>query len=237
MTARTAPERGPHPVSWFVGCVLVGWVVVYNIMRLSGSAPSGAAWISLVVGGFAGAAVFAAGLLGVRHLNRSGRVVRHGAADIPSPAEMTDPQRTLLGRTWPALAALAAVALVMGIALVAEWFGNEPGDRPTTLLVLAAWNILATLWVGDEAMRLRRFEADGTESVALGGALTAVLAGVGLARGYIEPGQVVLIVVGGVAGAAAAFAVWRIRGGRRFPVGAAVVAVVAALSLILPLTT
>lgn len=237
MTARPVPERGPHPLSWFVGCVLVGWVVVYNIMRLAGSAPSGAAWISLVVGGLLGAAVFAAGLLGVRHLNRSGRVVRHGAADIPPPAEMTDAQRTLLGRAWPALAALAVVAAVMGVALVADWFGEAPGDRPTTLLVLAAWNILAALWVGDEAMRLRRFEADGTESVALGGALTAVLAGVGLARGYIEPGQVVLIVVGGVAGAAAALAVWRLRGGRRFPVGAAIVAVVAALSLILPLTT
>lgn len=237
MTARSSHEQGPHPVSWFVGCVLVGWVVVYNIMRLAGSAPSGAAWVSLAVGGFAGAAVFAGGVLGVRHLRRSGRVVRHGAADIPPPAEMTDSQRALLGRIWPLLGALAAVALVMGVALIAEWSAAAAGDRPTTLLVLAAWNILAALWVGDETMRLRRLEADGAESVALGGALTAVLAGVGLARGYIEPGQMLLIIVGGVAGAGAALAVWRLRGGRRFPLGAVIVAVVAALSLILPLAT
>jgi len=215
VTARPVPERGPHPLSWFVGCVLVGWVVVYNIMRLAGSAPSGAAWISLVVGGLLGAAVFAAGLLGVRHLNRSGRVVRHGAADIPPPAEMTDAQRTLLGRAWPALAALAVVAAVMGVALVADWFGEAPGDRPTTLLVLAAWNIRRA--VGGRrghapaTVRGRRHRVGGP-----GRRLTAVLAG-WASRAATSSRARCAHRRRWCGGAAAALAVWRLRARCRSP--------------------
>ncbi len=229
-------HRGAHPVSWFIGCVLVGWVIVYNILRLTGSSPAGAAWISLAVGGVLGIAVFAGALVLLRRAAASGRVVHH-VQEVPAPAEMDDRQRTLARIAAPGLGAIAAVALFMGVALGADWFAAEPGDRATTLIILAAWNLLVAVWVGDEALRVYRLEVEGLEAVALGAALTAVLAGVGISRDYLVAGQTVLIVVAGVGGCIAAFVIWRLRGGRVLPLGATAVAVVAALSLILPAVT
>ena len=98
---------------------------------------------------------------------------------------------------WPALGVLAAAALVLGVYLAVDWLGTDPDDRATTTIILAAWNVLVGLWLGDEVMRMRRGEADGVESIVLGCALTAVLAGVGLSRELAETAQVVLIVVAG----------------------------------------
>jgi hypothetical protein len=226
-------ERGPHPVSWLIGCVLLGWLIVYNLMRFGSSSPSEAAWVSLVVGGAGGVLVFAAVGLGMRRLAASGRVLRRPPAEIPVPVQMTDAQRSLTRAVWPLLAALAAAALVMGAALGADWYGRAADDRAVTLVVLAAWNLLVAVWIGDEALRLMRAEADGCESVALGAALTAILAGVGLARGYMPAGQVVLIVIAGIAGTAAALMVWRLRASRTPPVAGPLVAVVAVLALVL----
>ena len=89
---------------------------------------------------------------------------------------------------WPALGVLAAAALVVGVYLGADWLGTDPDDRATTTIILAAWNVLVGLWLGDEVMRMRRGEADGVESIVLGCALTAVLAGVGLSRDLAETG-------------------------------------------------
>ena len=52
------------------------------------------------------------------------------------------------------------------------------------------------------------------ESIVLGCALTAVLAGVGLSRELAEGAQVVLIVLAGVAGTLCGLVVWRLQGGR-----------------------
>lgn len=239
MTARSAEhrERGTHPVSWLVGCVLAGWVIAYNVMRVTGSTPAEASWTSLAVGGVLGLAAFGGGLLLVRRMAASGRVVHQQGDDLPAPAEMTDAQRRVVRPVAPALGALAAVALIMGAAFAADWFRADPDDRATTLLILAAWNILVAVWLGDEALRSHRLEVDGLESVALGAVLTAVLAGVGISRDYLVPGQVVLVVVAGVAGCVAAYTVWRLRGGRHVPIGAPAVAIVAAASLLLPVLT
>ena len=107
--------------------------------------------------------------------------------------------------------------------------------RAKTTIILAAWNVLVGLWLGDEALRLRRNEPDGIESIVLGCTLTAVLAGVGLSRGLAEPGQIALIVLTAVAGGLVSLAVWRLQGARGLPLGAVGVVIVAALSLILPL--
>lgn len=232
-----ASEHGAHPVSWFIGSVLVGWLIVYNILRVAGQSPSEAAWISLAVGGGLGALAFGGAVLANRRLVAAGRVVRHTPAEIPAPAEMSDAQRNWTRRTAPLLGALAAVALVLGVALAVDWYTADAGDRAITVLVLAAWNLLVAVWIGDEAMRLFRHEADGVESVALGAALTAVLAGVGLARDYYPAGQVALIVVAGAAGVAAALLVWRLRESRTPPIAAPLVLIVAALALILPYAT
>ena len=70
---------------------------------------------------------------------------------------------------------------------------TDDGRPSATVLILTAWNVLAGLWLGDEAIRSRRGEVDGLDSVVLGCLLTAVLAAVGISRDLLEPAQVVLI--------------------------------------------
>jgi hypothetical protein len=222
-------------LSWLVGCVVVGWLVVYNAMRVTGSNPSDAALPALAVGAVGGGLVFLGGLVVQRRLAASGRVLSPGPVEIPPPSRMEPAQRDAVALAWPALGALATAALALGAFLAAEWFTADPDERATTTLILAAWNLLAGLWLGDEALRLRRGEADGIESLILGCGLTAVLAGVGLSRDLARPGQMVLIVLAGVAGVLVGLAVWRLRGARGLPVGAAGVALTATLSLLLPL--
>lgn len=223
-------------LSWLVGCVAIAWLVVYNAMRIAGSTPADAVWVSLGIGVVVGLAVFAAGLLVVRRLAAAGRVVQRGPIELPSASQMEPAQRGALAIAWPALAVVAVAALAMGVILAADWLGTDADDRATTTIILAAWDVLAGIWLGDEALRLRRGEADGIESAVLGCALTAVLAGVGVSRDLVEIGQVVLIVLAGLAGALASLAIWRLQGSRGVPLGAGVVVVVAALSVILPLT-
>jgi hypothetical protein len=234
-TERRPSPPASRPLSWLVGCVVVGWVIVYNVMRLAGSTPAGAAWLSLGIGGAAGVVAFALGLAVARRLEASGRVVHRGPLAVPSPSEMEPAQRDAIRLAWPALAALAGVALVLGLYLGADWLGADPADRATTTIILAAWYVLVGLWLGDEALRLRRLEAEGIDSLVLGCALTAVLAGVGLSRDLAEAAQVVVILLAGTAGVLTGIAVWRLQGARGAPLGAIAVAIVAALSLILPL--
>jgi len=223
-------------LSWLVGCVLAGWLIVYNAMRLAGSSPADAAWTSLALGAVVGIAAFAVGLLAIRRLEASGRVLHRGPVEIPSPSELQPSQEHAIRLAWPVLAALAVVAFALGIYLGVDWLRTDPDERATTTLILGGWNVLVGLWIGDEAAHLRGGEAEGVESMVLGCALTAVLAGVGLSRDLAEAAQVVLIVLAGAGGALASLVVWRLQGARGTPVGAIVVIVVAALSLILPLT-
>jgi hypothetical protein len=222
-------------VSWLIGCVVVAWLVVYNAFRLSGSTPRSAAWPSLAIGVVAGLVVFGLGLLLVRRLAASGRVVAPTPVETPSPTQLTADQRRAVGIAWPVLAAFAVVGIVLGLVLLFDWLGTE-GDRGTAKVVLAGWDILIVLWGGDEALRLRRGEGEGVESLVLACALTAVLAGVGISRDMDTPAQALLIVLAGAAGAVVGHAVWRLQGSRGLPVGAVAVVVVALLSLILPLT-
>jgi hypothetical protein len=57
---------------------------------------------------------------------------------------------------------------------------------------------------------------------------------VGFSRGTVEIGQIVLVAVSGVAGAATHLAIWRLAGGRGAPLGAAAAVAVAVLSIALP---
>jgi hypothetical protein len=235
VTTERRPSSGSRTLSWLLGSVAVGWLVVYNAMRLAGANPSDAAWPSLGIGAVVGIAAFGLGLLIVRRRAAAGRPIRRGPMEIPSPSELDGGQRRILAAAWPALGLLAAAALVLGVYLAADWLGTDADDRATTTIILAAWDVLVGFWLGDEAMRLRRQEADGVESAVLGCALTAVLAGVGVSRDLAEGAQVVLIVLAGAAGVLCGLAVWRLQGSR-LPIAAAAVAVVAALAVILPLT-
>jgi hypothetical protein len=234
VTTERRPSPGSRTISWLIGSIALGWLIVYNAMRLAGSTPADAAWPSLGIGAAVGLAAFGAGLWFVRRRAAAGHPVRRGPIDIPSPSELDEGQRRLLAVAWPVLGILAAAALVMGVYLAADWLGTDAGDRATTTIILAAWNVLVGLWLGDETLRLRRGEADGVESIVLGCALTAVLAGVGLSRDLAETAQVVLIILAGVAGMLCGLVAWRLQGGRGVPVAATAVVVVAALSVILP---
>ena len=221
-------------LSWLVGCVLVAWVVVYNLMRIGGDNPSQAALPALGIGVVAGVAIFAVGLLVLRRIHASGRRLRNPSVEIPAPSAMEPAQRDAVRLAWAPLGLLAVVAILMGLYLAADWFGDDSRSLGTVLL--AGWNLLVGLWLGDEAIRLRRLEAEGIESIVLGCTLTAVLAGVGISRDLAEPGQIVLIALAGIAGALVGLAVWRFHGARGLPGGSIGVLAVAVLSLVLPLT-
>jgi hypothetical protein len=234
VTTERRPSSGSRTISWLIGSVAVGWLIVYNAMRLAGANPADAAWPSLGIGAVVGLAAFGLGLWIVRRRAAAGHPVRRGPIDIPSPSELDQGQRRLIDVAWPVLGILAAAALVMGVYLAGDWLGTDSDDRATTTIILAAWNILVGLWLGDETLRLRRGEADGVESIVLGCALTAVLAGVGLSRELAEAAQVALIILAGVAGMLCGLVAWRLQGGRGVPVAAIAATIVAALSVILP---
>lgn len=234
----TAARPGPPParlLSWLVGCLVAGWLIVYNALRIGGDSPSDAATPALAGGAVLGIGAFAVGVLVARRMAASGRVVRGGAAALPSPDRIDDTQRDAIRLAWPPLAALAVVALGVGAYLGADWFSSDAASRPKTTAILAAWNLLVGLWLGDEALRLSRGDIDGIESTVLGCGLTAAMAGVGIGRDLIVPGQIALIVLSGIAGALVALAVWRLQGARGAPVGAVGAVIVAALALVLPL--
>ena len=234
MTAggRPAPRRW---LSRLVGAVLIGWLVVYNVMRLAGSSPADAAWPSLAIGAAAALVLVGLGTLAMGLPGMSRVADPRGTAEIPPPAARDDAQRRAIALAWPALGALAVVAIVVGAYLIGDALGEDTGRPSATVLILTAWNVLAGLWLGDEAIRSRRGEVDGLDSAVLGCILTAVLAAVGLSRNLVEPAQMILIAVAGVAGALTSFAVWRLRGSSGAPVGAGLVAIVAGLCVALPL--
>jgi len=234
----TEPMSGPpasRVLSWLVACVLIGWLVVYNLLRIGGDSPEQAAMPSLGIGALLGLAVFGVGLLVLRRLHRSGRRLRVPPSEIPAPTAMDQAQRDAVHLAWPPLAALAVAAIAMGVWIGADWLSTDRADRGYGTALLAAWNLLVGLWMGDEAIRLRRGEAEGIESIVLGCSLTAVLAGVGISRDLAVPGQVGLIILAGIAGAVVGLAVWRFHGARGLPGSSIGVLVVAVLSLALPL--
>lgn len=234
MTAggRPAPRRW---LSRLIGAVIIGWIVVYNVMRLAGSSPADAAWPSLAIGAAAALVLVGLGTLAMGLPGMSRLADPRGTAEIPLPAGRTYAQLRAVSLASPALGVLAVIAVVVGAWLLIDALGEDGGRPAATVLILTAWNVLAGLWLGDEAIRSRRGEVDGLDSAVLGCLLTAVLAAVGLSRNLVEPGQVVLIVAAGVAGALTSFAVWRLRGSAGAPLGAGLVAIVAGLCVALPL--
>ena len=230
--------RRPAPRRWLsrlIGAVLIGWIVVYNVMRLAGSSPADAAWPSLAIGAAAALVLVGLGTLAMGRPGMSRLADPRGTAEIPPPAGRTDEQRDAIALAWPALAVLAIAAIAVGAYLLIDAMRESEGRPSATVLILTAWNVLAGLWLGDEAIRSRRGEVDGLDSAVLGCLLTAVLAAVGISRDLLEPAQVVLIALAGLAGALTSYAVWRLRGSTGAPVGAALVAIVAGLCIALPL--
>jgi hypothetical protein len=234
VTAAGGGSRGAHLFWWFVGAVAIGWFIVYNAMRLGGRSPEQSAWPALAIGGAVGILAYIGLVVLARKRAAAGRPIGRRQVEVPAPADVTPAQHGAMRAASPLLGALAALALVMGVILLIDWVGDDPDNRAATTLVLAGWNLLAGVWLGDEAVRLRRDMADGAESAVLGCALTAILAGLGLNREMIEIGQVALIILAGGAGVATGAVAWRIAGSRGLPWASIGVAVVAILALLLP---
>ena len=101
----------PRPgrlISWLISAVLVGWVVVYNVMRVAGGTPAGVALSSFVIGAGGGIVVLIIGLIIRRRLINAGRIHPVDAeAEIPAPGAMDADQRRVINAIWPVVAAAA----------------------------------------------------------------------------------------------------------------------------------
>lgn len=221
-------------VSWFLTSSFVGWFVAYNIFRIGGRAPRSAAWPSLIVGIGIGLVIFAITVLVWRRLIATGQYRPHHLEEIPPPERLDSRQRGALEILAPVVAVMAIGALVVGALLAVSWFQTD-GSRSFTRIVLAGWDLLVGVWLLMEAVELRRGRGEAVESIAFAAMLTAVLAGVAIARDMFQPWQVGLVVLAGVAGAIGHFAGWRLLGSRGVPFGIVLSLIVAAASIVLPI--
>ena len=102
-------------LSWLIACVLIGWLIVYNLMRIGGDSPSQAALPSLASGAAAGLVVFGLGVLALRRLHASGRRLRNAAGRDPLPLGDGPAQRDAVQLAWAPLGLLAVAAIAMGV--------------------------------------------------------------------------------------------------------------------------
>jgi hypothetical protein len=236
VTGGTAtPQRTliAHLVSWVIAGAIIGWLVVYSLLRLGGDDPSQAAAPALI-----GAVVGIAAAVGVvvlaRRAEAAGRPIGRHRIRKADPARMTARDREVVRLVWPTLVGVAAIAAVIAVVLLFHWVGIH-GARPKSTLLMVVWDLVIAVWLFDEGQRVREFTFEGLDSLFFGCLLTMVLASIGISRSVVSGGQVVLIVATGVAAAAIGVLSWRLAGGRFVPVAAVVGIAVAALSLIAPL--
>lgn len=221
---------------WFVGCVAVGWLVVYNALRLRGDYPSEAAGPALI-GAAAGVGVFLVGAFAVRGLHRSGRVV-WGASEAAQPAAGTP----AAWRVAAGVLAVAAVASLVAAVMLTQDFMSISGERPRSTLLLIAWNAVFGVWAGEEAFQVLRagprmgdVDVSGFDAVWFACLLSCVLAGVAFSRDLFPALHVGLVAVCGLAAAAVAVALWRQRGGRSVPLAVLWSVLVAVASIAFPI--
>ncbi len=237
MPPSDAPNALPASriVSWFLTCVIIGWVIAYNLLRIGGRSPRGAAWTSFLIGLGVGVVLFVIVIAVWRRFVAGGRFRPHSIEEIPPPERLDVRQRGALELLGPAVAVLGIAALIVGALLAVSWWQTD-GERSFTRIVLGAWDVLVGVWFLLEAVELNRRRGEAVESIAMAAMLTAVLGGVALSRAMFDPWQVALIVLSGVTGALAYFAGWRLLGSRGVPFGIPVALIVGALAIVLPIT-
>ena len=225
-------------LSWSLSAILIGWVVVYNAMRVAGGTPAGVALTSFIIGALAGLAVLAIGIWVRSRLIASGRI--HPVdpeMEIPGPSGMNPGQKSLLGITWIAVAVAAGVQVVEAVLLFMDWRGTPTEIRATAELIMAVWFVFAGIWMAWEANNLRDFDAGGLDSVALGALLSTVLAGVAVSRDFAVVTSFITVVVAGVASVLAYYGVHRLTRDRGTPWMAITAGVIVLASLIIPIVT
>jgi len=225
-------------LSWSLSAILIGWVVIYNAMRVAGGTPAGVALTSFIIGATAGLAVMGIGIWVRGRLIASGRI--HPVdpeMEIPGIAEMNPGQKGLLGITWPAVAMAAGVQIVEAVLLFMEWRGGPAETRATAELIMAVWFAFAGVWLAWEANNLRDLDAGGLDSVALGALLSTVLAGVAVSRGFSIVMSFITVVAAGVATVVAYYGVHRLTRDRGTPWMTVTAGVIVLASLIIPIAT
>ena len=225
-------------ISWTLSAILIGWVVVYNAMRVAGGTPAGVALASFIIGAIAGLVVLGIGIWVRGRLIASGRI--HPVdpeMEIPGIAEMNPGQKGLLGIAWPAVAVAAGVQIVQAVLLFFDWRGTPVETRATAELIMAVWFIFAGIWMLWEANNIRDFDAGGLDSVALGALLSAVLAGVAASRDFTIVTSFITVVAAGAASVLAYYAVHRLTRDRGTPWMTITAAVIVLASLIIPIAT
>lgn len=225
-------------LSWSLSAILIGWVVIYNAMRVAGGTPAGVALTSFIIGAIAGLAVMGIGIWVRGRLIASGRI--HPVdpeMEIPGPAQMNPGQKGILGIAWPAVAVAAGVQIVEAVLLFMDWRGTPAETRATAELIMAVWFIFAGIWMAWEANNLRDFDAGGLDSVALGALLSTVLAGVAVSRDFSIVISFITVIAAGVATVVAYFGVHRLTRDRGTPWMTITAGVIVLASLIIPIVT
>ncbi|MFN8108806.1 MAG: hypothetical protein U0Y82_03040 [Thermoleophilia bacterium] len=224
-----AAETGQHShLSRGIGFVFVGWLVVYNILRLRGDNPAEAWKPGLLVGGLLGLAAFGAAEVVGRRLSAAGRVAMRRRTVVSGTLD--DRQADAVGLASKVLLGAAVVAAVVALIDLVHF---ASGSHALGMVVIILWNLVFAGWAADEALRMRRHQLDGLETVYFGSLLTAAMAGVALSRNIVQPAQVVLVLVAGVTGMALGLAGWRLGGGRGAPLATAAALVVTLATLAL----
>jgi len=228
--ARPGLPPASRLASWFATSLIVGWIIAYNVLRIAGESPRGAALVALAPGIVLGLVILAATIA----IWRRGGAER-AEAEVPPPEALDRPALNALRLAAGALGALALAAIVVGVVLAYDWSDTPASSRSTAKIVIAGWDVLAGAWLATEAPRLSRGYADALEPISLAAVLTAVLAGVGISRDWVPGANVVLIVIAGLAAGGSQLGLWRATGGRGRPVGAVLAVAIAILALVLPL--
>jgi len=223
-----------HLFSWLVAGAIIGWVVVYALLRIGGDNPTDAAGPALI-GALVGIAAAGGIVVWARRAEAAGHPMGRRRIRKADPARMSARDREVIRFVWPTLVGVAAITTLIAIVLLFHWFGIH-GARPKSTLLMVLWDVVIAAWLFDEGQRVREFVFEGLDSLYFGCLLTMVLASIGISRSVVSGGQVILIVAAGVAAAAIGVLSWRIAGGRVAPIAAVFGIAVAAVCLIVPLS-
>jgi hypothetical protein len=232
---RLAPGR---MLSWSLSAILIGWVVVYNVMRVGGGTPAGVALPSFIIGAVVGIVVLVLGIWLRGRLIRAGRI--HPVdpeVEIPGPGRMSPRQASSVRACAIAVAVVAVVQLIAAVLLFIDWRGSPVATRAIAEVIMAGWFVFAGLWMGWEANALRDSDAGGLDSLALGALLTTVLAGVAISRDFVPAFSVLVVLVAGAASVVTYMGVHRLTRDRGVPGMAITAGVIALASLLIPLLT
>jgi hypothetical protein len=233
---QVTPQRNlaAHLVSWLVAGAIIGWVVMYALLRLGGDSPNDAAAPALI-GALLGIAAAGGVVFWARRAEAAGHPMGRKRIRKADPARMSARDREVVRFVWPVLLGAAAIATVIAVVLLFHWVGIH-GARPKSVLLMVLWDLVIAAWLFDEGQRVREFVFEGLDSLYFGCLLTMVLASIGVSRSVVSGGEVILIVATGLAAAAIGVLSWRIAGGRVAPIAGVVAIAVAAICLIAPLT-